>query len=101
MAGISATLMLLGRQFDGGYIDLPYCRTDLTIREPGFEKGKCVVAHRYYLSKADYDADPNTFIMVQNDPIPDIELPYVTDSDPIGAALVVLQEWFPGCEVFK
>ena len=101
MAGISATLTLLGREFPDGYIDLPFCRMDLTIREAGFEQGKCFVPHRYYLSKADYDADPSTFITVQNDPIPEIELPYVKSSDPIQAALVLLSSWFPGCEVFQ
>jgi hypothetical protein len=100
MAGITATLSLLGATFPNGYIDLPFCRTDLTIREPGYEKGKCIVSHRYYLSKAAYDADPNSFITVNSDPIPDIELPYVPSSDPIQSALVVLQGWFPGCEVF-
>lgn len=102
MAGVIATLRKPDSTVDGGYryypngfINIISFMVDLNNCGAGFEYGRIVVSTLTYLTKADFDADPNDYITLNKGGVPLIVLPYVRHSDPVDAAIVQLKEWFP------
>ena len=58
--------------------------------------GQWTIHLSYYLSIADFQSDPSSFVMLNDTNVPQyFRVPYVPNSGPVQSALVVLQEWWP------
>src|SRR4051812_19529154 len=94
MAGVTATLAWEGIIVPGGYVDIHNVSGGPSIVTEEFPQGRWLVKLYYYKNLAARQANINNKIPIDDLSYTQFEMPYVHGSDPVDAALTVVNSWF-------